>query len=201
MGRWMKRSIVFLALGVAACASPPDDGLYTITGRIDLPYDNTCCGEGSVFRMALMVVTEDGERIENYFHGEPVPTNPRASREVRAGNRRIPAVPLRASSLEGWPAILERHEDFPDAPGFRAFAQDFPAFMDREFDLTYKSFEGDTFTLEKAPLGRYYIWLQTPFDGNRYYHLPVMREPVVVRGSRARMDIRVEDWREVFLHL
>lgn len=200
MNRWTLPGVVTV-LCMAACASPKDDGLYTITGRIDLPYDRTCCGPDSVFRMALMVVPADGERIEDYFYGLPVPTNPRASREVKPGNRRIPAVTLRSSMVEGLPAFLERFPDFPDLPGLRAFAEDFPEFMDHEFELTYKSFEGDSFTLENAPIGRYYIWLQTPFDGNRYFHAPVMREPTSSWGRRLRMDIRVEDWREVFFHL
>jgi len=188
MGRWMKRSVVFLALGMAACTSPPDDGLYTITGRIDLEHDHTCCDEDSFFRIAFMVVPGDGERIEDFFDGIPVTPGARWANE---GNARFAIPPMR--------------EVEPASPmaAIVSFQKDFPGHLGRDFELTFKEFEGNRFRIENAPLGRYYIWMQTRFDGHKWFHRPVLREPTATDARSARMDILVprEEGRFIFLDL
>jgi len=189
MRNWLPAAALssLVAMTLAACASPPADGLYTIEGVVDLAYDQSCCDEDTYFRIAFMVVPGDGGRIEDFFDGIPVEEGVRTTHEGNARYTvfRHPEVDPARTLGASWDAIVYFQEDFPDHIG-------------RDFDLTFKLFEGNRFQIEGAPLGRYYIWIQTRFDGNRWFQLPVLREPAVTGPRTATMDIFVESSAAVF---
>ncbi len=160
----------------------PQDG-NLVVGRLDIQFDDTQ-GPDSSFRMAVMIKRHDGSTIPDLFHDIPLPKKRVTS--VGGGNIRR-SVPR-----------IHNHDATVGFQTVDRFAQDFPNRLDTDFPLTFKEFQGDAYFLENAPEGRYYIWFQTPFDGNRVFQYPLMLELRPKNGEIYRHDIVIEDLRQHF---
>lgn len=152
-------------------------GRNLVVGTLDIQYDDEGLhlsnGRGEAFRMALMIVPEEGEPVRDFFRGIPL-SDDSSPGFVYKGDT-LAYVPKLFSSM--------KHESN------QQFGQDFPQYIDTDFELTFKEFRGHSFALENVPPGRAYIWWQTEFDGNRIIQHPYIVELQTAPGEITRHDI------------
>lgn len=171
-----------------------------IVGKIRLCFESPT-RSFRTFRMALMIYTQDGKRIPDFFQGILAGNSPM----VGDGNAVVP-VPRIWRDLTGGAA--ERMACRVQSPGrgswattdmaLVSLAADFPGFVDRDFQLTFREFNSATYFLQNVPRGRAYVWFQTSFDGNRVTQFPIMLKLDAEQGAVNRLDISIEDFRAVF---
>ncbi len=178
------------------------EGTNLIVGALALEFNDLSKG----FRMALMIRAEDDQRVTDFFKGIPAGDSP----IVGKGNARlkIPRVtsqtvdfaarshdPSADASKSNSRAVIARHMS---EGGLLPFAKDFPEYVDKDFSLTFKEFKGSAYYLQDVPNGRAYVWLQTPFDGNRITHYPIALDLNPKTRAVNRLDIRIDNYGQVF---
>lgn len=146
---------------------------------------------GDQFRMAMIVYTEKGDKVTDFFKGIPAGT----SRLVGRGNSYLPVPRLDESHVES--ARKSAPADcVPDGPvewdcSLVRFAELFPELIGQNFSLTFREFRGHVYYITDIPKGTAFIWFQTTMDGNRVMQTPVMIELEPEQGHIKRQDIRL----------
>lgn len=165
--------------------SPLKEGGNLVVGHAPLQYDVDFNCETDKFRMAIMFVAKDGRRVRDFFSGLSDLASVGDAVFVGRGNARH-AVP------KMWASHKESHNDV------RVFAEAFPDFIERDFDLTFKEFSGCAYYLRDVPVGRAFIWIQTVFDGNRVTQYPIVIDFSPEPGTINRVDIQSGDFSKRF---
>ncbi len=178
------------------------EGTNLIVGALDFEFDDLSKG----FRLALMIRTEDDQRITDFFKGIPAGDSPIVGR----GNARRPIPRVTSSTIEfattshqdanseSHPSLSTVCARYIRESGLLHFAKDFPEYVDKDFGLTFKEFKGSAYYLKDVPSGIAYVWLQTPFDGNRVTHYPIALDLKPETQAVNRLDIRIESFAQVF---
>lgn len=196
--------LLAVALG-SGCRAPEPQEAHAIHGRIILPYDHAWREDPQLtFRLAIMVKGDNGRDIEDFFAG--VPHAPEATTIVGTGPRRQAVPSIFPQDLEhigdDFLAACDTREELPpDKRLYRnlaCFYEAFPKHQLGDFEITFQEFAEGRYTLEGMPEGVAFIWIQTPFDGNRITQFPLMLRFPDLDTRSEPFDIRCEDLWVVF---
>ncbi|MBI5091652.1 MAG: hypothetical protein HZB26_04315 [Candidatus Hydrogenedentes bacterium] len=146
------------------------------------------------FRMALMIYTDDGKKVMDFFEGIPASTdNFVGTGDVRL---RVPTLwPIHVTdgrkmlASQEAPTVLNR-----SLVTLARFAELFPDHIGTEFALTFKEFSGHAYCLNNIPKGTAFVWFQTVFDGNRIMQFPTEVRLEPKNGDVVRQDIHVSEF-------
>lgn len=173
----------------------PPDGLdpdsNIIVGKVNLSYGQSPATPTQQFRMALIILKDDGTIIRDYFEGIDIPD---ASNAITGTGNYLQKIPkIRASSFKRlpkkdvWrPSEEERYEICEALSVLGLFL---PEIVDRDYQLTFKQFEGNSYYLEDVPSGHGFVWFQSNFDINRVTQYPKPIELKPQDGQIVRLDI------------
>lgn len=159
----------------------PNSNYFVGTVRLD--YDPSFGPMHTPFRMALMIYTNEGKLVEDYFDGITIETDDIG--RLGKGNARLPVPRVYSHSIQ----IRE---------SVRIFSERFPDWIDRDFELTFKKFDGHSYFLENVPGGTAFVWFQTGFDGSRVMQFPLIVPLEPSPGAIKRLDIRIRQSYEEF---
>lgn len=148
----------------------------SIIGLVALDYDENFGPVNRPFRMALMIDPDDGEPITNFFEG--IPVKPGEHPIVGEGNTWFRVPRLDSANIKYSKSV-------------QLFADHFPDWLDRNFQLTFKEFKGHAYYLENVPKGLAFIWFQTGFDGNRVTQFPLAVRLDPNPKALTRLDLHI----------
>ncbi|MBI5091651.1 MAG: hypothetical protein HZB26_04310, partial [Candidatus Hydrogenedentes bacterium] len=151
------------------------------------------------FRMAMMIYTDDGNKVMDFFEGisggkDTVDNGdarvevPELSATHAADAKKTPIDPgasTRDRELSRWMATVA------------SFADLFPERVGTRFTLGFKEFDRHAYCLTDVPKGTAFVWFQTKFDGNRVMQFPAKLRIEPKTGDVTRLDIHLG---EVFEH-
>ncbi len=166
-----------LAAAVIGCHA---DVLPRLEGTIILPEDDSFGKPDQYYRMAVMIRTEDGRKISDFFTGASTP----GGENVGSGN-----------------AVLRIHYDDAtanDTSPLGMFTRDFPNNDKNGLSLTFLEFKGNRYSIRNIPYGTAYIWLQTGRDGNRVTQVPIVVPITRDLARTGTLDIDIKNPRDLY---
>jgi len=197
----------------ANCYTGPNPGVRAIPASEDKGFEPP-------FRIALMMCPDEGKCNLDFFKGikaKPGRGLSDAASTLGTGNAVQLHMGYYSKPFRNWPyagksfakppynsKAIDDYVEYSTAQFEKCFPECFrkgPGASFPNFRLTFKEFKNHAYYLRNVPKGTAFLFIQVPFDGNKFNEFPILLKLDPKLNGITRIDIRTDSFGSFFSDL